>query len=104
MRKTKAATRQKGRGTPKNGKNGERYQVLLALVKENPLRLFNVGDIQRIFRIPPATMTELRQLAARDPATDPWLGDLTSPQEFSQWFWHTRRGLVEKFPGASKPE
>lgn len=81
----------------KNG-NGERYQVLLALVKENPLRLFNVGDIRKIFRIPEQTMTELRQLAARDPETDPWMGDLTSPQEFSQWFWHTRRVLNQKFP------
>jgi hypothetical protein len=74
----------------------ERY--LISLVKENPMRLFCVGEIGNIFHIGKKTMTRLRKLAERDPISDPWEGDLTNPEQFAKWYWGKRRELQCQSP------
>ena len=71
---------------------------LLLLVKENPMRLFCVGDIRTIFHVGQKTMTRLRKLAEKDPISDPWEGDLTNPEQFAKWYWGKRRELQLQFP------
>ena len=73
-------------------------QYLVSLVKDNPMRLFCVGDIGMIFHIGKKTMTRLRKLAEKDPITDPWEGDLTNPEQFAKWYWGRRRELQSQFP------
>jgi hypothetical protein len=71
---------------------------LLSLAKENPMRLFCVGDIRTIFHMGKKTMTRLRKLAEKDPISDPWEGDLTNPEQFAKWYWGKRRELQRQFP------
>ncbi|MEP6686418.1 MAG: hypothetical protein ABJB22_06535 [Verrucomicrobiota bacterium] len=71
---------------------------LLSLAKENPMRLFCVGDIRTIFHMGKKTMTRLRKLAEKDPISDPWEGDLTNPEQFAKWYWGKRRELQSQFP------
>ena len=100
-----------GRGSGGADGNGARRRIsqtrrkeeaiefhLVSLVKENPMRLFSVGDIGAIFHIGKKTMTRLRKLAEKDPITDPWEGDLTNPEEFAKWYWGKRRELQSQFP------
>ena len=95
-----------GHGTGGAGDNGSRRRTsktqsreevveryLISLLKENPMRLFCVGDIGNIFHIGKKTMTRLRKLAEKDPMSDPWEGDLTNPDQFAKWYWGKCREL-----------
>jgi hypothetical protein len=87
------------RRTPKTQSKEEAVEhYLVSLVKENPMRLFCVGDIGNIFHIGKKTMTRLRKLAEKDPISDPWEGDLTNPEQFANWYWGKRRELQCQFP------
>lgn len=69
------------------------YCQLVAAAAGNAYRFFNVEEIRILFKLPKATMAELRAIASRDPLTDPWRGTITSPQKFAEWFWTVRPRL-----------
>lgn len=66
--------------------------------------LYNVQEIQTRFRLPAVTLTRFRALAAKDPETDPWIGNYTRPHEFHVWLWHERKRLEKLHPSLAEPK
>jgi hypothetical protein len=66
--------------------------------------LSNVEEIRLRFRLPAATLTRFRALAAKDPETDPWIGNYTRPHEFHVWLWHERKRLEKLHPTLAEPK
>jgi hypothetical protein len=64
-----------------------------------PYRLFRVHEILTLFNLDDKRLIRYRKLSARDPKSDPWIGDKTRPEKFAEWLWGKRFELEEKHPG-----
>jgi len=94
--KGKRPADRRAHATAQVGENDRVYEKLLKLVHDNPERLLKVAEVRLYFHIPVQTMTQLRTLAAKDPESDPWIGDQTAVPQFSEWLWKKRRLLEMK--------
>ena len=64
-----------------------------------PYRLFRLHEILKMFNLDDKRMIRYRKLSARDPKSNPWIGDKTRPENFAAWLWGKRFELEEEHPG-----
>ena len=63
-----------------------------------PYRLFQLHEILKMFNLDDKRMIRYRKLSARDPKSNPWIGDKTRPEKFAEWLWTKRLELEEETP------
>ncbi len=89
----------KRKAMPKHEKkqgSGAELQSLYKKADTLRYRLLMVHEIRKMFNIDELGMRRFRRLAARDPESDPWIGDKTLPQKFHEWLWGKRLELEKK--------
>jgi len=76
--------------------NAEIAEELHQRAIAQPYRLFQLHEILKMFNLDDKRMIYYRKLSARDPMSNPWIGDKTRPEKFADWLWGKRLELEEK--------
>ena len=76
--------------------NAEVAEELHQRAIAQPYRLYRLHEILKMFNLDDKRMIYYRKLSARDPMSNPWIGDKTRPEKFAEWLWGKRLELEEK--------
>ena len=75
--------------------NAEIAEELHTRAIAQPYRLYRLHEILKMFNLDDKRMIYYRKLSARDPMSNPWIGDKTRPEKFAEWLWGKRFELEE---------
>jgi hypothetical protein len=92
------AQKQRARTQP----NAETAEELHQRAIAQPYRLYRLHEILKMFNLDDKRMIHYRKLSARDPTSNPWIGDKTRPEKFAEWLWGKRFELEENTQPSGK--